>query len=262
MKNTLVATKSFKVKGLSFLSVLMILLLWTLLSTLKWVDPIFLPTPQSVLHSFISLVVEGYKGTSLVTHLSASLYRLFTALLLALLTAIPLGIICGYSKYILAIFDPIIEFYRPLPPLAYYALLVLWLGIDEGSKVALLFLSAFAPLFIATVASVQRVPQDRIKGSLKLGASKFNVFIHIILPSALPDIVTGLRTSIGITYATLVAAEMVAATSGIGWMVLDASKYMRSDIVFVGIIIMGLIAILIDSIIRFYQRLAFSWVGK
>jgi taurine transport system permease protein len=183
-------------------------------------------------------------------------------LLLALLTAIPLGIICGYSKYILAIFDPIIEFYRPLPPLAYYALLVLWLGIDEGSKVALLFLSAFAPLFIATVASVQRVPQDRINGALTLGASKFNVFIHIILPSALPDIVTGLRTSIGITYATLVAAEMVAATSGIGWMVLDASKYMRSDIVFVGIIIMGLIAILIDSIIRFYQRLAFSWVGK
>ncbi|MCY9015942.1 ABC transporter permease subunit [Priestia megaterium] len=262
MKNTEVAAKSFKVKGLSFLSVLMLLLLWTLLSTFKWVDPIFLPKPQSVWHSFISLVVEGYKGTSLVTHLSASLYRLFTALLLAFVTAIPLGIVCGYSKYILAIFDPIIEFYRPLPPLAYYALLVLWLGIDEGSKVALLFLSASAPLFIATVASVQRVPQDRINGALTLGASRFGIFVHIILPSALPDIVTGLRTSIGITYATLVAAEMVAATSGIGWMVLDASKYMRSDIVFVGIIIMGLIAIFIDSIIRFYQRLAFSWVGK
>ncbi|MBE2978512.1 ABC transporter permease [Priestia megaterium] len=262
MKKMLTETKSFKVKGISLLSVLVLLLIWTLLSTFKWVDPIFLPAPQSVWHSFISLIVEGYKGTSLTTHVFTSLYRLFASLLLALVTAIPLGIICGYSKYILAIFDPIIEFYRPLPPLAYYTLLVLWLGIDEGSKVALLFLSAFAPLFIATVASVQRVPKDRINGALTLGASKPNVFVHIILPSALPDIVTGLRTSIGITYATLVAAEMVAATSGIGWMVLDASKYMRSDIVFVGIIIMGLIAIFIDSVIRFYQRLAFSWVGK
>jgi len=184
VKNTEVAAKSFKVKGLSFLSVIIVLLLWTLLSTLKWVDPIFLPTPQSVWHSFISLVVEGYKGTSLLTHLSASLYRLFTALLLAFVTAIPLGIVCGYSKYILAIFDPIIEFYRPLPPLAYYALLVLWLGIDEGSKVALLFLSAFAPLFIATVASVQRVPQDRINGALTLGASSlaylFTLFFHLL----------------------------------------------------------------------------------
>ncbi|WP_280161047.1 ABC transporter permease (plasmid) [Priestia megaterium] len=262
MKKMLTETKSFKVKGISLLSVLVLLLIWTLLSTFKWVDPIFLPNPQSVWHSFISLIVEGYKGISLTTHVFTSLYRLLASLLIALVTAIPLGIICGYSKYILAIFDPIIEFYRPLPPLAYYALLVLWLGIDEGSKVALLFLSAFAPLFIATVASVQRVPKDRINGALTLGASKPNVFVHIILPSALPDIVTGLRTSIGITYATLVAAEMVAATSGIGWMVLDASKYMRSDIVFVGIIIMGLIAIFIDSVIRFYQRLAFSWVGK
>jgi taurine transport system permease protein len=169
---------------------------------------------------------------------------------------------CGISRYILAIFDPIIEFYRPLPPLAYYALLVLWLGIDDKSKVALLFLSAFAPLFISTVSSVQRVPQDRINGALSLGASKPKVLLYIILPSCLPDIITGLRTAIGVTYATLVAAEMVAATSGVGWMVLDASKYLRSDIVFVGIILMGGIAILIDSIIRLYQRIQFSWVGK
>jgi taurine transport system permease protein len=88
------------------------------------------------------------------------------------------------------------------------------------------------------------------------------VFMHIVLPSCLPDIITGLRTAIGVTYATLVAAEMVAATSGIGWMVLDASKYLRSDIVFVGIILMGGISILMDGIIRWYQRLQFHWIGK
>ncbi|AIE61425.1 ABC transporter permease [Bacillus methanolicus] len=262
MDPKLVHKKQVAIRGVSIISIALILIIWTVSTNLKWVEPIFLPTPQSVWRTFLELVQDGYKGASLSTHILNSLYRLFISLILAIFTAVPLGILCGYSKYILAIFDPIIEFYRPLPPLAYYALLVLWLGIDNKSKVALLFLSAFAPLFISTVSSVQRVPQDRINGALSLGASKQKVFLYIILPSCLPDIITGLRTAIGVTYATLVAAEMVAATSGIGWMVLDASKYLRSDIVFVGIILMGVIAILMDGIIRWYQHLKFSWVGK
>ncbi|MGP3610630.1 ABC transporter permease [Anoxybacteroides rupiense] len=249
-------------RGVSFISVAFILMIWTVSTHFKWVDPVFLPSPQSVWQTFLELLRDGYKGISLSSHILDSLYRLFIALILALFTAVPLGIFCGISKYVLAFFDPIIEFYRPLPPLAYYALLVLWLGIDDRSKVALLFLSAFAPLFLATVASVQRVPQDRINAARSLGATKPKVLLYIILPSCLPDIITGLRTAIGVTYATLVAAEMVAATSGIGWMVLDASKYLRSDIVFVGIILMGGIAILMDSLIRLYQHLQFSWVGK
>jgi taurine transport system permease protein len=254
--------KQVLTRGISIISITLILIIWTVSTNLKWVDPVFLPTPQSVWKAFLELIRDGYKGASLSTHILNSLYRLFLALILAFFTAVPLGIFCGISKYILAIFDPIIEFYRPLPPLAYYALLVLWLGIDDKSKIALLFLSAFAPLFISTVSSVQRVPQDRINGALSLGASKPKVLLYIILPSCLPDIITGFRTAIGVTYATLVAAEMVAATSGIGWMVLDASKYLRSDIVFVGIILMGGIAILMDGIIRLYQHIQFSWVGK
>jgi taurine transport system permease protein len=237
-------------------------MIWTVVTNLEWVDPYFIPKPQAVWSTFMVLLTEGYKGASLLTHISNSLYRLFTSLLLAIITAVPLGLLCGYSKYIRAIFDPIIEFYRPLPPLAYYALLVLWLGIENESKIALLFLSAFAPLFIATVASSEKLPTDRINASLSLGANKIKLFRHIILPSCYPDILTGLRTSIGVTYATLVAAEMVAATSGIGWMVLDASKYLRSDIVFVGIILMGVIAIVLDGLLRLYQGRRFSWVGK
>jgi taurine transport system permease protein len=254
--------KQVSVRGISVASIALLILLWTVSTNLRWVDPFFLPSPQSVWAAFLELIREGYKGSSLGTHALNSLCRLFWALVLAFFTAVPLGILCGYSKYILAVFDPIIEFYRPLPPLAYYALLVLWLGIDDTSKVALLFLSAFAPLFIATVSSVQRVPRDRINSALSLGATRMKVFMHIVLPSCLPDIITGLRTAIGVTYATLVAAEMVAATSGIGWMVLDASKYLRSDIVFVGIILMGGISILMDGIIRWYQRLQFHWIGK
>jgi taurine transport system permease protein len=255
-------SKNLRFKWISLVCVTVLFMIWTVITNLEWVDPYFIPKPQAVWSAFMVLITEGYKGASLLTHISNSMYRLFTALLLAIITAVPLGLLCGYSKYIRAIFDPIIEFYRPLPPLAYYALLVLWLGIENESKIALLFLSAFAPLFIATVASAEKLPVDRINASLSLGANKIKLFRHIILPSCYPDILTGLRTSIGVTYATLVAAEMVAATSGIGWMVLDASKYLRSDIVFVGIILMGVIAIVLDSLLRLYQARRFSWVGK
>ncbi|MED3624447.1 ABC transporter permease [Neobacillus thermocopriae] len=260
--NQLQKSNYLKVKIISLSTVFVLVIVWALVTNLEWIDPYFIPKPQDVWAAFIELTVDGYKGISLFAHISSSLYRLFIALLLAFISAIPLGLLCGYSKIIRAIFDPIIEFYRPLPPLAYYAVLVLWLGIENESKIALLFLSAFAPLFISTAASVQKVPVDRINASLALGATKWKLFRYIILPSCQPDILTGLRTSIGITYATLVAAEMVAATSGIGWMVLDASKYLRSDIVFAGIILMGIIAIVLDSLLRLYQARRFSWVGK
>lgn len=246
----------------SLASVGVLLLIWTVVTNWEWVDPYFIPTPQAVWSSFIVLITEGYKGSSLFTHIATSMYRLFAALSLAVVTAVPLGLLCGSSKSIRAIFDPIIEFYRPLPPLAYYALLVLWLGIGNESKIALLFLSAFAPLFIATAASVEKLPVDRINAALSLGANRLNLLWHVILPSCYPDVLTGLRTSIGVTYATLVAAEMVAATNGIGWMVLDASKYLRSDIVFVGIILMGVIAIALDGLLRFYQSRRLTWLGK
>lgn len=255
-------SKKLKVKGISLSAIVLLFIIWFTVTNLDWVDAFFIPKPQAVWSSFIVLFKEGYKGISLFSHFSSSMFRLFTALLLAFITAVPLGLLCGHSKYIHAIFDPIIEFYRPLPPLAYYALLVLWLGIGDESKIALLYLSAFAPLFISTVAAVEKLPVDRINASLSLGASKAKLFWHIILPSCQPDILTGLRTSIGVTYATLVAAEMVAATSGIGWMILDASKYLRSDIVFAGIILLGAIAIVLDGLLRLYQARRLSWVGK
>ncbi|WP_445612368.1 ABC transporter permease subunit [Geobacillus sp. YF-1] len=254
--------KSIITKIISLITIIFTLILWMVSTKLKWIDPVFLPSPQSLWKTFLDLCHNGYKDSSLGLHIMQSMYRLLVALLLAFVTAVPLGIVCGMNSYILAIFEPFIEFYRPLPPLAYYTLLVLWLGIDNSSKIALLYLSAFAPLFLATLSSVKQVPKDRIHAALSLGAKRMNVLFSIIFPSCLPDIITGLRTATGVAYSTLVAAEMVAATSGIGWMVLDASKYLRSDVVFVGIFIMGGIAILLDGVIRLYQRKQFTWVGK
>ena len=188
--------------------------------------------------------------------------RLFIAFGLAVITAVPLGLLSGFSKTVKAIMEPIIEFYRPLPPLAYYTLLVLALGIDNPSKIALLFLACFAPIYVACVSAVVRVNKDYMNSAYTLGANKFQVFFSVIFPACLPEMFTGLRTSIGIGYSTLVAAEMVAANAGIGWMVLDAKNWLRNDIVFVGIIVMGVTGILMNVFILLLEKKLVPWSGK
>ena len=246
---------------ISLTTVAIVFLAWTVVTEQELVSSLFLPSPRKVWVAFIDIWQNGYKGNSLIFHIGESMYRLVLALVLAIVTAIPLGMLSGFSKPIRAALDPIVEFYRPLPPLAYYTLLVIWLGIENPSKIALLYLGAFAPLYIAAVSGVQRIPRDRVNASLSLGASSWQIFTYVIFPSCLPDLFTGLRTAIGFTYTTLVAAEMVAAVSGIGWMVLDASKFLRSDQIFVGIIIMGIIAIAIDACIRWVEKTQLPWIG-
>ncbi|GAB7054470.1 taurine ABC transporter permease TauC [Paenibacillus sp. YK5] len=248
--------------AISACSVIAVLLLWWIASRHAWVNPLFLPSPSEVWSAFADIVHEGYKGSTLLAHIGASFRRIFLALILVFLTAVPLGIVCGRNRLLRAIFDPFIEFYRPLPPLAYYSLLVLWFGIQDTSKIVLLFLGGFAPMFIAAVYSTRRIPVDRINGARSLGANGLRLYLFVIFPSCLPDLLTGLRTAVGVTYATLVAAEMVAAVSGIGWMVLDASKYLRSDIIYAVIIIMGIIAILIDLAIRLLIRRVSPWIEQ
>lgn len=237
-------------------------LVWYLLAALEVVPPLFVPHPRQVWASFVEILLEGYRGKALWVHLADSMFRLGSAYLLAVVTAIPLGLLSGYSEKVQAALDWMIEFYRPLPPLAYYVLLVIWLGIENGSKIALLYLAAFAPVYIAAVEGVRGTNKERINAILTLGANNWQVFRYVVFPSCLPEIFTGLRVALGVTYSTLVAAEMVAAVSGIGWMVLDAGKFLRSDIIFLGILIMGVTGILLDRLIRALERRCVPWRGK
>jgi taurine transport system permease protein len=239
-----------------------IFLAWYALARFRVVSELFVPHPLSVWEAFVEIVAEGYRGHTLLTHLADSLYRVVAGFLLGVVTAVPLGLAIGYSRHVQAVFDPLIEFYRPLPPLAYYTLLVIWLGIENASKIALLYLAAFPPLSVSAMQGVRTVSQERIQGAQSLGASRWQVFRYVIFPSCLPDIFTGMRVSIAFTYTTLVAAEMVAATSGVGWMVLDASKFLRSDVIFVGNIVMGLTGIALDRLIRIAERRVVPWKGR
>lgn len=253
--------KSVKHKMISIAVVGIILVLWFVSTGLEWVDPKLIPSPKEVWDAFIA-VCSDYKGHSLLQHFGVSMERLFVAFILAVVTAVPLGLLSGFSEKVRAAFEPIIEFYRPLPPLAYYTLLVLALGIDNASKIALLFLACFAPIYVSCVSAVVRVNKDYINSAYTLGAGKAQVFFSVIFPSCLPEMFTGLRTAIGVGYSTLVAAEMVAANAGIGWMVLDAKNWLRNDIVFVGIIIMGITGILINVVLNILERKLVPWSGK
>jgi taurine transport system permease protein len=247
---------------LTGLTLISIFFAWYAIARFRVVPELFVPHPASVWEAFWDIATEGYRGSSLVRHLADSLYRVVAGFLLAVATAVPLGLAIGYSTRVQAVFDPLIEFYRPLPPLAYYTLLVIWLGIENASKIALLYLAAFPPLSVSAMAGVRGVSQERIQGAQSLGASRWQVFRHVIFPSCLPDIFTGMRVSIAFTYTTLVAAEMVAATSGVGWMVLDASKFLRSDVIFVGNIVMGVTGIALDRLIRLAEARIVPWKGK
>lgn len=236
--------------------------LWWAAASLQLLDPLFLPPPAQVWDAFISASTDGYRGYLLWEHLGISLRRIGLGFAFGVVTGVPLGLLVGVSRTSKAIVDPFVNFYRPLPPLGYYTLLVVWFGIGEMSKNLLLFLTAFPPIFIATVEGVRNVRVERVDAARSLGAGRFQALVHVVFPSVLPDIFTGMRVSIGITFTTVVAAEIVAADSGVGFLVLDASRFLRTDYVFMGIIVMGITGIVLDGAIRVLQRWAVPWQGR
>lgn len=256
--------KKYKItseKIISISTIAAILILWYLSTANNWVSTKLIPSPQAVWKAFLEVFVD-YKGYSLLQHVCISMERLLIAMVIAFIIAIPLGLASGFNSKIRAVFEPIIGLYRPLPPLAYYTLIVLALGIENNSKIALLLLSCFAPIYVACVAAVTKVKEDYIRGAYTAGASKWQVFCYVIFPACIPDIFLGVRTSVSICYTTLVAAEMVAANSGIGWMVLDAKNWFRNDIIFVGIFVLGAMGIAIDKALCILEKKLVPWSGK
>ena len=239
-----------------------LLTLWALVSHLGLVTPLFLPSPQDVWTQFIAVATDGYANATLGEHLAASLFRIFTALVIAAATAIPLGLAMGLSRWAKGLADPIIEFYWPLPPLAYLPLMIIWLGIGETSKVTLLTLAMFAPVCLSAQAGVRGLPAERVNAALALGGTRWQVFRTVVLPSALPEILTGLRIAIGVGWSTLVAAELIAATRGIGYMIMSAAQFLATDVVFVGIGVIAAFAFLFSLGMRLLERWLVPWKGR
>jgi taurine transport system permease protein len=238
------------------------LLLWYLASEYRLVTPLFLPSPLAVAHSFLAVTRDGFADATLLQHASISLMRVSTAFLVAASLGIPLGLIMGLNRWFRGIFSPLIGFYWPIPPLAYLPLVIIWLGIGEVAKIAIITLAMFAPLVIAAKAGVRSISIGSVQAALSLGASRRQLFVHVILPSALPEILTGVRMAIGSGWGTLVAAELVAATKGLGFMTLSASEFLVTDVVFVGIFTIAAFALGFNFALRWLERLLTPWKGK
>ncbi len=235
---------------------------WWLTTRYALVAPLYLPGPAAVAAKLVDVSRNGYMDATLWEHLEASLLRVAVALLAALVTAVPLGILLGLNRVLRALVDPLIEFCRPVPPLAYLPLVVIWFGIGETSKVLLIYLAIFAPLVIATTAGVVAVDPVRIRIAQSLGANRLQLVRFVILPESLPTIMTGIRIALGAGWSTLVAAELIAATSGLGFMIQSASQFLATDLVVAGIIVIAIVALLFEFGLRGLQRRLSPWAGR
>jgi taurine transport system permease protein len=236
--------------------------LWLLVTEMGWVKPLFVPSPRAVFNAFITASTEGFAGATLLEHTWVSFLRVFGAFALATVVGVPLGLAMGMSRVARGIFDPPIEFYRPIPPLAYLPLMIIWFGIGELSKVLLIFLSILAPLALGTRSGVRSAAIEQIHAAYSMGASRWQVLMHVIFPAAMPEILTSMRIGIGFGWTTLVAAEMVAATHGLGYMVLTASQFLQTATVIMGIVIIAAIAYAFDMLMRWLERRLVPWKGR
>lgn len=247
---------------ISLASGAVILAVWWIVADLRLVPHLFLPTPTEVVTAAVSIFQDGYANATLFEHVGASLLRIFTAAAIAIVLGTPIGLLMGLNKWAKGVFDTPIEFYWPLPPLAYLPLMIIWLGIGETSKIALLALAMFAPIVLSAQAGVRSVSQERVNAALSLGATQFQLLREIVLPSALPEILTGIRISLGVGWGTLVAAELIAATRGIGYLIMSASQFLATDVVFVGIGIIAACAFTFTFAMRLLEAWLVPWKGQ
>lgn len=226
------------------------------------IKPLFLPSPQTMTKRFVRLLNEEFSGGTMLTHIWASIKRVYGAFILGVLVAVPLGVLMAINRHVRGFFDPIIEFYRPIPPLAYLPLMIVWFGIGETTKILVILLAVFAPMVLSARAGVRSVPIEQIHAAYSMGASRLQVIWHIILKGAMPEILTGMRISMAFGWTTVVAAELAAAQAGLGAMIKAASDFLVTDVVIVGIVVIGIIAYSSDMLVRWMERVAVPWKGR
>lgn len=249
-------------RKISTLTILALLLVWEAVTRLGLIAPLFLPSPEAVVAKALVVARDGFADASLLQHLTASLVRVFAALLLALAVGIPVGLAIGASTVGRGIFDPLLEFLRPIPPLAYLPLIIIWCGIGEPSKVLVIAIAMLAPIALSTAAGVRGVSDDRVRAARALGASATQVVRLVFLPSALPSILTGLRIALGAGWTTLVAAELIAATEGLGFMIQSAANFLNTEVVILGILIIAGIAFALEYGVRHLEAAFVPWAGR
>jgi taurine transport system permease protein len=230
---------------------------WELLVRLGFIDPFFLPAPSTVLERMAQLA--GGPEAVLWTDIEMSASRVLTGFVLSALVGIPLGLLMGMSSVVRAALNPIISIIRPLPALSWIPLSMLWLGIDEQQKYAIVFMGSFASVLVYTTDATLRVDQTLIAAAQNLGANRLQVIRHVVLPGALPNILSGLKVVLAIAWTCVISAEMVGANSGLGFRIWTAKEWSDTGQVLVGMLCISLTVLLLDILFRTLERFLLPW---
>lgn len=220
------------------------------------------PTQRATWDAFVELWRDGYRNVSLWEHTRASLSRVAQGMFWGTVIGVPIGFAMGLSGKLRGAFDTPVELLRPIPPLALLPLFILWFGIGDRSAVNLLIFASIWIMIISARAGVRTVSLSKVRAAYSLGASRRQILQYVILPNALPEIFTGLRVALGVSWGTLVAAELVGTSVGLGAMIFAARPFFRIDVMIVGVIIIATLGVVMDLIMRFLEAKLIPWRGR
>lgn len=235
---------------------------WVAASFGGWLNPDKLPPIQAMVAALTDLLRNGYGGVPFLHEIAASLYRALTGFLLAVLAGVPFGIFIGSNRIAGAIFGPFLGFLRPIPPIALIPLFIFYFGIGEFSKVALIFITAFWYVTLSAASGVRSVPRDLVLAGRSLGMGRRQIFFHVVLPASLPHILTGMRVAMALCWALVVAAELIAAQVGLGYMIMDATTFFRIPVVYIGVVAIGLIGLFLEGVLVAIEGRLLHWRGQ
>ena len=240
---------------IGFTTLIIILGVWEAAVKMGFIEALFLPAPSDIWRRAVDMTGDG----SLIANIFASTRRVMVGFLLATIVAVPLGIAMGSSPLCMAIFNPLLSFLRPLPSMSWVPLSLLWFGISESQKYSIVFMGSLAPALLYIIDSTRNVDPLLIRAAKNLGAKRHNIMFGIILPAALPQIITGLKVMLGIAWTCVISAELIAAREGLGFMIMNGKEYFQTDTVVLGMVMISITVLLTDLVMRIIERRLVSW---
>lgn len=255
-------TRTARLRWISFASIVGFVAIWWLVAATGLVRPEFLPGPPKLASAFAEMLRDGYGGSPMAKHVGMSVMRAVSGFLAAVLLGVPFGILIGRHEVTGAIVAPIIGFLRPIPPIAFVTLFVFYFGIGEASKIGLIFMAAFWYVVLNCADGVRSVPQLLVRAGQSMGLSSRQLFFKVIVPAAMPSIMTALRAASAISWTLVVASELLGAQAGLGFIILDSAQYFNIPATFIGIVLIGTIGLVWELALSYVQRRVLHWQGR
>lgn len=242
--------------GLEYVGLLVLIIaVWQIASNMGLLNPLTLPSPSRILKTFISLIKKG----TLQNNLLISSRRVLTGYAIAAISAVVLGILIGLSARFKRMTDLIIQILKPIPPISWIPLVILWFGIGEEGKVFLIFIGSFFTILVNVVDGIRRIDVKLVELSNAMVIPKLKYVFQVVIPYAAPNIFTGLRTGLGQSWMCVVAAELVASSTGLGYMIMYARQFGQTDVVIVGMLMIGIIGKIMDSVLMAVEKAVIRW---